>query len=702
MTEVLLVCMPFGPVFRPSIGLSLLKAGLAREGIDARVLYFSIDFAARVGRAFYSGISNGERPLYRDLAGEWIFASDIFRHGRRETEAYVREVLRRGRTPANGGGASDALVAKVLKARRAVGPFLDSCAEEVLAYGPRLVGFSSMFQQHTASLALARRIREKRPETTIVFGGANCEGEMGAETVRRFPFVDAAVSGEGDIVFPKLVKRVLASRSLRGLPGVLTRPPRRAASSRVPPSAPVVLHLDELPDPDHSDFFEQYGASRYNREWLPSLPFETARGCWWGQKRPCLFCGVNGRTLQYRSKSPRRALDELVRLTDRHPDCDVGMTDAVLDPRYFDSLLPQLAERSLRAGLSWETRSNLKKEQLRVLATAGVRALQPGIESLGDAILALMRKGVTGLQNIQMLKWCREVGIHVYWNVLWGFPDEPPEEYERMARLVPLLTHLPPPLAYGTIRLDRFSPLFRDRHRFGLVDVEPLAPYRHVYPLPDSALLNLAQFFQFRYREPRDVPGYVRPLEKALDRWVRRATRSDFFSVEVDDRLLLWDFRPPAREPLTVLDGLDKALYRAADAARSLRQLAGAVGQGRPTGRVLEDCRERLERLAHRRLILKDGARYLALALPLGERTPKPAVAESFAESVARLGRRVRGGVIVSLEATGARRARRPVNTCRSRRSARRRRARVLTVSDFSFPNRGELFVRLGPESNVP
>jgi hypothetical protein len=32
------------------------------------------------------------------------------------------------------------------------------------------------------------------PETFIVFGGANCEGVMGAETLRQCRFVDAVVS----------------------------------------------------------------------------------------------------------------------------------------------------------------------------------------------------------------------------------------------------------------------------------------------------------------------------------------------------------------------------------------------------------------------------------------------------------------------------------------------------------------------------
>ena len=80
--------------------------------------------------------------------------------------------------------------------------------------------------------------------------------------------------------------------------------------------------------------------------------------------------------------------------------------------------------------------------------------MQPGIESLIDDVLKLMRKGVSALHNVQLLKWCKEIGVKPHWNVLWGFPGEPAAEYERLARVVPWLRHLPPPRGFGPIRLN--------------------------------------------------------------------------------------------------------------------------------------------------------------------------------------------------------------------------------------------------------
>ncbi len=521
--------MPFGPVFAPSIGLSLLKAGLAPRGVSVKVRYFSIEFAHRVGQAFYCGIATEGRPPNRDLAGEWIFSRTLF-GAAANGDDYVDAVLRR-RTPrastSSDRAVSAALVARILDARERAEDFLAWCVQEVLAERPTIVGFTSVFQQHVASLALARRVRRALPETFIVFGGANCEGVMGAETVRQFPFVDAAISGEADLVFPDLVQRVLAGAPIDDLPGVRT--PRTIDADFAAGafgSAPMVRDMDQLPYPDYDDYFAQFESSRYARDWQPAIFFETSRGCWWGERMHCTFCGLNGTTMVHRSKSAGRAIEELTHLTRRHPGCDVQVTDNILDMGYFEDFLPALASRRLGVDLLYETKANLKKEQIRALRAAGITRLQPGVESLSDAVLKLMRKGVTGLQNIQLLKWCKELGIEPYWNVLWGFPGEPPEEYARLSRVVPLITHLPAPSNFGNIRLDRFSPNFFDAERLGFTDVEPLAPYRHIYPLDDAVRANLAYYFDHRYQRPHDVEGYTRPLSAALRDWKKVGARS--------------------------------------------------------------------------------------------------------------------------------------------------------------------------------
>ena len=59
---------------------------------------------------------------------------------------------------------------------------------------------------------MAKLIKDLYPDVTIVFGGANYDGEMGLEYFRAFPFIDHVVVGEGEEVFPELVRYLLAGK----------------------------------------------------------------------------------------------------------------------------------------------------------------------------------------------------------------------------------------------------------------------------------------------------------------------------------------------------------------------------------------------------------------------------------------------------------------------------------------------------------
>jgi len=649
--------MPFDSgVLQPSIGLGLLKAGLTPLNISTRILYFSLRFAELIGTSLYDRIAAG-----CSLVGEWLFAGALFDFASLGAEGYIEDVLRE-RSPAQKrlgirirvyslpeAGPREAFIQDVLAARGKVEGFLDECLWKVASYHPTIVGFTSTFQQQVASLSLAKRIKAQSPETFIVFGGANCEGIMGAKVVRQFPFVDAVVSGEGDIVFPELVRRVLERRSFSDLQGVYTRDNVGLNINGQYPNAPSVRDMDVLPFPDYDDFFEQLETSCLEKYHPPRIQFETSRGCWWGEKSHCTFCGLNGASMDYRSKSSERALNELIYLTNRYPGRPVSVVDNILDMKYFKDFIPELAARQLDVELFYEVKANLKKEQVRLLRDAGIMMIQPGIESLSSHVLKLMRKGVTGLQNIQLLKWCKELGITPFWNMLCGFPGESPEEYARMADLIPYLTHLRPPASVGTIRLDRFSPNFDHAEQFGFVDVAPYPAYHYIYPLAPEVVADLAYYFTFRYREPQDVESYTKPLVEQLIAWAKAYEQSDLFSVDKATHLLIWDLRPVAHEPLTVLTGLQRVLYSACDRAHTVSQLQQLVEQHSGEAISVQELEELLGPLMERGLMLRESNTYLGLAIPLGEYSPGRPILERFREVARTLGKASEDKIVIPL-----------------------------------------------------
>src|SRR5690606_15426652 len=107
--------------------------------------------------------------------------------------------------------------------------------------------------------------------------------------------------------------------------------------------------------------------------------------------------------------------------------------------------------------LFFETKANLRREQVETLRRAGVTWFQPGIEAFDDSILALMDKGSTAPMNVQLLKYAREVGLHTTWLLLYGFPGEDDDRHAAVAEWLPALFHLQPPRCVGKVLFDRFS-----------------------------------------------------------------------------------------------------------------------------------------------------------------------------------------------------------------------------------------------------
>ena len=494
--------MPFASFRQPSLALGLLKASLVSAGERVTVVDATLTLAEMIGSEIYDLIATWQP---QDLLGDWIFSASISPPSSRTPEQYERDILAGGlrehdvlffgKMP-----LTDGLRGELADVRRRAGEFLERCLADVAVLEPSVVGFTSMFHQTAASLALAERVKAALPETFVVLGGASCRGETGLELLRRFPFVDAVATGEGEAVLPELVRRKAGGQSADGMRGLLTaqhgevgeRPAAEHSGGRAP------VDLDSLPLPDYDDYFARLAGCDLNGTFTPRLPFETSRGCWWGERRRCVFCGQASGSLAYRRKSGERSLAGLEELARRHPESPVVVTDEIVSPRAFRDFFPQVPARlpGLQV-LYLEVRPGLSKDRLRLLAQAGVRRLEAGVENLSTAVLKLMRKGTTGLQGVELLKWARELGIEVVWNYLWGLPGEDPAEYQRVAGLIPLITHLQPPNSVGTVRVDRFSPLFEDPDRFGISGLRPYPAYGYVYDLPPESLSRLAYFFTF-------------------------------------------------------------------------------------------------------------------------------------------------------------------------------------------------------------
>ncbi|HEY3734939.1 MAG TPA: RiPP maturation radical SAM C-methyltransferase [Streptosporangiaceae bacterium] len=600
--RVLLINTPWARLEVPSLGLGILRGCLARDLPEAEVDVLNVnldyvDWAVQRGPFTLADYNYLASDNYFSGYGDWVFSSALYDDpGWRVAEF---RALHGDQVPAE-------RLEWMIELHALAPEFTLRTAELIAAAAPDLVGFTSTFQQNTAALATARQLKRLRPDTAVVFGGANCDGPQGAALHRNFPFVDFVVCGEGENTFPALIRALYGDGDLAAIPGLCLRGPQ---GSMATPASPRPLTADQIVPPDYAGFYERLRTSPAHRWVEPKLVVEGSRGCWWGEKHHCRFCGLNGTSMEFRSKSPTRFGDEILELARRHHVLDFIVVDNIMDMGYLTSVLPDLTASGWDLRLHFEIKSNLRREQLRVLLEAGVMHVQPGIENLSTHVLHLMDKGVSGCQNVRMLRDAESLGLTVDWNYLYGFPGETEQDYQAVIDQLPALHHLPPTPGRGTrIAIERFSPYF-NRPDLGFAELAPDKQYALIYDLPADQLRDLAYMFD---APRRGIEGAVEDrLGQALADWMAAypCSRLNFWELG-QEIMLASDRRAFGWSVLRLTDPVEVAAFGLLDQPHTAEALARKLDVSDATGL--------LERWLTLGLVFTEAGRYVHIATAAG------------------------------------------------------------------------------------
>jgi ribosomal peptide maturation radical SAM protein 1 len=607
LLSTILVSMPFMDVDRPSIQLGLLTSIANKDGFPTRAIHANLEFAAQLGADDYRKLADNRGCLI----GDWLFSVEAFGDAAPDPDGALLDEFADALEYL---GPSPSAVRVWLLAVRSqhVPKFLDAMVNLVDWQGTDVVGFTSSFQQNTASFALARRLKARHPKLVTVFGGANFDGDMGPEFVRSVDCIDVAVIGEADEAFPRLLSALAAGEDPSPIPGVVSR---LSGELTVTPPAPV-SGLDASPVPDYDDYFERaerlglMSKAARRRTWIP---LETSRGCWWGEKHHCVFCGLNGTTMQFRAKSADRVIEELATLAYKSGGFRFAGVDNILDVRYLLKLFPAIIESGADYQFFYEVKSNLTRAQIRLLAKGGVTHIQPGLESLSTPVLVHMRKGVTAAQNVNLLRWAGYYGIDVGWNILWGIPGETVQDYAQQSALVPKLAHLQPPETDGRIWLERFSPMFTELPDDQFRRKAPERSYSYVYPA-EIDLNKAAYFFDYELEDTLPDDAYD-DFHQAIEQWrnVWQDAQPELTYWFAPGLLQIYDGRWPDRKRSYTFRGKAADVYvacseRPRSAAAVHDELALDVG--------VDEVRGLLDEFEQLGVMMLDGEHALALAIP--------------------------------------------------------------------------------------
>ncbi|MFA7349007.1 MAG: RiPP maturation radical SAM C-methyltransferase [Desulfurivibrionaceae bacterium] len=594
-----LISMPWALFNRPSVQLGALKGYLAQAEPDVRVacLHPYLGLAKSIGLDFY-------REISQDVwLCEGLYAGLLFPEQRGVLQEFLAKRLRQ----CKGAGAQDieSLWQKV-----------DVHLKQWLARQDwnqfELVGFSVCFNQLLASLLAAKQLKALQPHLPIVFGGSSCVAEMGSSLLDVFPWLDYVVHGEGEIPLANLC-RVLAGHQTALAPQVLARNQQRQKEAF---TGCQFKSLSDLPTPDYDDYFLDLRREFSGEPFVPELPVEFSRGCWWGK---CTFCNLNLQWHGYRGKTAAQMEQEVLSLSQRHGCLDFSFTDNVLPGREAPDFFARMAQGKKDFRFFAEIRVNQRGEVLKGYRQGGLVAVQAGIEALSQGLLERMRKGATVMENLALMKESVALGIRLDGNLITCFPlSTEAEVQETLANLDFVLPFTP--LTGATFFLGHGCEVAEKPGDYGIRAIVQHPNNRKLFP--PSQLQGLTLLINDYRGDRAHQRNLWQPVVKKIRAWQRfhEARRSPAhlvppLSYRDGGNLLIIRQELPGQATLHHrLRGTSRAIYLACDTVVEFEALARLFPK---LGRA--QLATFLEELAAKRLLFAQGTRYLALAVHSGK-----------------------------------------------------------------------------------
>jgi len=608
--RIALLSTPWPLFNRPSIQLGALKAFVQREfpqgNVDAHPLY--LDVAESLGYDLYRPISE------RNWLSESCFAALLHP----DRIPLIERFWKRH--------------SKDLSLRRdfrEICSDLQDAATRILASSSwssyQLVGLSICYGQLTSSLYFIQKIKEAAPETKIVVGGSACAGDMGASLLKAFPAIDFVVSGEGEKPLLHLARQLFRPR-LPGEPESLPAPfPGLLTRLSGPGSGfSQVTDLDDLPVPDFSDYFDRLAAMVPEKRFLPRLPLEMSRGCWWRKtsvkatRRGCAFCNLNVQWNGYRTKSPEKISAEIRSLVETYRVLSLAFMDNLLPPNNLRDLFQPIKALGKDFRFFGEIRAAVARRDLLAMADAGMVEVQVGIEALSSRLLEKLNKGTTAIQNLEVMRSCEASDLpRLASNLITHFPGSDGVDVKET------LANLPYACFFRPLKAVRFwlgygSPVWLDPRAYGIRRTGNHLHYAKLFPPEILGRLTLMiQGYQGGVKEQERL---WRPVKQALKDWERSygaLHRSPgcgpiLSYQDGGDFLVIRERRTGTDDMTHRLQGTSRGIYLFCEENRGIKEILN-----RYPGFGEEKVIPFLTMMVDKKLMFREGERYLSLAVPI-------------------------------------------------------------------------------------
>jgi anaerobic magnesium-protoporphyrin IX monomethyl ester cyclase len=308
----------------------------------------------------------------------------------------------------------------------AQGYSLKGTVDWVKKENPDILGFSTCSSSGRKAALIAEKVKQENPDIVTVFG--NFFATFNAERIlKKYPFVDVIVRGEGEQTSLELAKCLEKKGDLKKVLGINFRNNGQIVST---PDRPLIKDIDSLPFPDREMLDAEYHNTTAGLVVAPKKfsGFLSSRGCVF----KCRFCGCRrlARNL-WRSRSVDNILEELHLLSSQGYKQFLFVDDNfTLNPKRVIKLCQRLKKEKVDVEFFAEGRvDNCSQNMLQEMERANCKMIYFGIENATQKVLDYYDKRTTPKQAEDASKKARKAGIDVIVaSFILGAPNETRKE----------------------------------------------------------------------------------------------------------------------------------------------------------------------------------------------------------------------------------------------------------------------------------
>ncbi len=578
-----LVSLPWATFDGPSLPIGTLSAYAQQRGFDVKALHLHLNFAA------IFGLENYDRFSFNPPLSDAICAAILFPENQSKLLKYCDKHIKYAKH-------------YFLSINRC----LRKIYEDINWADYNLVGFTTGFQQTFISLVMADWLKSDYPDVKIIMGGRFVKGELGVSILKLFPQIDYCVDGEGELAFVSLLSELknTVSGFEANVPGLMFRD---KGDIRINPRKQLKT-LSGLPDPDFKNYYtviEEHAALKDDA--IPLyIPLEGSRGC----SYKCAFCGSHAYFGNHRARPPSETAASIKRLTELYRITSVFFIDLIIKSETCKSLFPLMASQNKDYKFFCSLRTSMTKDELLMMKKAGLCEVQIGIESLDTMLLKKMRKGIRLIDNLQILKFCEELGIELAYNLILGFPTETQADIDRTVDALDYALSYAPPLHLSDFTLVESSLIYENPQKYGVKDIVDCPDLVSKLPHRIAQKLRLMTKGYKTRNGRRDYKGLKRSIRRWTEIYDRAKTNCQpiLHYMDCNEFLRIEDFRKG--ESSITLDGWARELYLFCDSIKSFDEIK----------KRFPDVNERelkrtLNKLFKLKVMFKEGNDWLSLAI---------------------------------------------------------------------------------------